>query len=140
MLLRWVVARDLLFPQLSFQIFGTDENLQILCEAERIFIDGTFKIVPALFHQLYTVHAKYKGQVFPLIFALLQSQSQFHYESMWRLIMQAATNQGRTLNLRAAISDFEASAINAVRTIFPAADVKGCYFHYAQSVMRKVSI
>lgn len=103
-------------------------------------MDGTFKIVPVLFHQLYTIHGKYKGQVFPPIFALLQGQSQFHYESMWRLLIQAATNQGLTLNLTAAISDFEISAINAVQTFFPAADMKACYFHYSQSVMRKVSI
>lgn len=103
-------------------------------------MDWTFKIVPVLFHQLYTIHRKYKRQVFPLTFALLQSQSQFHYESMWRLLIQAATNQGLTLNLTAAISDFEISAINSVQTFFPTADMKACYFHYSQSVMSKVSI
>ena len=34
------------------------------------------------------------------------------------------------------ISDFEKAEINAVRTIFPNADVKCCMFHYGQSLMR----
>lgn len=37
-------------------IFGTQENLDILKLCETIAMDGTFKIVPPLFKQLFTMH------------------------------------------------------------------------------------
>ena len=41
--------------------FATVGNLEKLCEAETIYIDGTFKASPQLFYQLFTVHAVYNG-------------------------------------------------------------------------------
>lgn len=36
------------------------------------------------------------------------------------------------------MSDFEKSSRNAVRRIYPDVQVKGCWFHYTQSIMRRV--
>ena len=36
---------------------ATVGNLEKLCEAKTIHIDGTFKASPQLFYQLFTVHA-----------------------------------------------------------------------------------
>jgi transposase-like protein len=36
--------------------------------------------------------------------------------------------------------DYERAAMNAIQTTFPNADVKGCFFHLAQNVYRKVCI
>ena len=37
------------------------------------------------------------------------------------------------------VTDFEAAAWLAVREVFPAVAVHGCYFHWTQAVYRKVS-
>lgn len=37
-------------------IFATKSNLEIMKNCDGIFADGTFKVAPHLFHQLYTVH------------------------------------------------------------------------------------
>lgn len=37
-------------------IFGTRENLKFMAQCSEIYMDGTFKITPRLFHQLYTIH------------------------------------------------------------------------------------
>lgn len=41
-------------------IFGTRKNVQILKSCEIIAMDGTFKMVPLLFKQLFTVHGSIK--------------------------------------------------------------------------------
>ena len=38
-------------------IFATEKNLQMLSEADTIFMDGTFHTCPQLFYQNFTVHA-----------------------------------------------------------------------------------
>ena len=35
--------------------------------------------------------------------------------------------------------DFEKAAMNAAKIAFPQTDMRGCYFHLAQSITRKVS-
>ena len=38
-------------------IFSTRRNLQLLSRSEHWYADGTFKVVPSIFTQLYTIHA-----------------------------------------------------------------------------------
>ncbi len=45
------------------QILGTLDFLKIACESDRLILDGTFKVVPSIFNQLYIFHAKNLGQV-----------------------------------------------------------------------------
>ena len=59
--------------------FATVGNLEKLCEAETIYIDGTFKASPRLFYQLFTVHAVYSGQHFPFVYALLPNKTTLTY-------------------------------------------------------------
>lgn len=37
--------------------FSTDELIMALCRAPIVYMDGTFRIVPTMFAQLYTIHA-----------------------------------------------------------------------------------
>jgi len=43
----------------TLQVFGTLANLQNLCNSSTALLDVTFKCVPSLFEQLYTIHRKY---------------------------------------------------------------------------------
>ena len=40
-------------------LLTNDENLDLLCQSERLCGDGTFKAAPKLWTQLYTVHASH---------------------------------------------------------------------------------
>ena len=55
--------------------FATVGNLEKLCKAETIYIDGTFKASLQLFYQFFTVHAVYNGQHFPFVYALLPNKT-----------------------------------------------------------------
>jgi hypothetical protein len=45
-------------------------------------MDGTFKTVPTVFHQLYTIHALVGGAknfIFPMVYVLMTSRSEESY-------------------------------------------------------------
>ena len=57
-------------------IFSAPKFFSILIESNTWFADGTFKVVPGYFFQLYTMLAEKDGFVFPCIFALLPNKKE----------------------------------------------------------------
>ena len=47
--------------------FASEESPQILCQADTIFMGGTFRVVPRIFLQLYTLHAFHCGRMTPCV-------------------------------------------------------------------------
>lgn len=48
-------------------VFGTLENLEILGGCKIWAADGTFKVCPSLFKQLWVIHGHYRGNVLAVI-------------------------------------------------------------------------
>ena len=71
--------------KLRILIFATYENLQLLSQSTDWFGDGTFKTVPLIFQQLYTLHALHNGYVIPVIFALLPNKTKATYDHFLQL-------------------------------------------------------
>ena len=94
--------------------------------------DGTFKTVPEIFFQLYTVHGISNNRVFPAVYALATNKRQETYERIFEEIQNLAGDPEDFM------IDFERAAKNALETTFPNVDVKGCFFHLAQNVYRQV--
>ena len=63
-------------------IFGTKKNLEYLSQTSHWSLDGTFKTVPTIFSQLYTIHALINDRSVPLIYALLPDKSQTTYANL----------------------------------------------------------
>ena len=63
----------------GFVIFTTKLNLQTLCSADTLLMDGTFKSCPKPFCQLYTILAYVNTFYIPLVFALLPDKTQSTY-------------------------------------------------------------
>ena len=53
----------LLRSQNNIHIFATEDNLKILAEADEPYMDGTFRITPRLFYQVFTVYSFKHGQL-----------------------------------------------------------------------------
>jgi hypothetical protein len=72
------LAKELEIGDEKIMIFCTESNLQHLQEADYWIMDGTFKTVPTLFLQMYTIHALVGGEdnacVFPMVYALMTSK------------------------------------------------------------------
>jgi hypothetical protein len=70
-------------------IFTTDENLQLLANSSHWFMDGTFDIAPTLFAQLYVIHGQVGVNTSPLVYVLMQRQTQSSYEELLQFILIA---------------------------------------------------
>jgi len=96
---------------------ATVGSLEKRFEAETIYIDETFKGSPWLFYQLFTVHAMYNSQHFPLS------------------MLCCWTKQRTTPS--AILSDFEGGIICSITLQFPGAHHQGCFYHFSQPIYHK---
>ncbi|KRZ85073.1 hypothetical protein T08_12192 [Trichinella sp. T8] len=95
-------------------IFSTADKIRLLAAMKTWAMDGTFKVVPQWYQQLFTIHA--------FVAALLNKVAVI----------------GVNLNPQTIICDFETALIPAIQGYFPNTRVQGCYFHFCQAVHRKV--
>ena len=74
----------------------------------------------------------------PLVYALMSSKSWECYERLFQDLIDFSDEQDIHLQPQFILTDFEQAAINAANTKFPSTQNKGCLFHLAQSVYRKI--
>lgn len=119
-----------------FIILGCQQLLDGLARADLWLADGTFKVVPHIFFQLYSIHFNFGSGINPAgLYCLLTNKTGDTYRRLLselkRLIPLAAPKK--------ILVDFERATINAFADAYPSAVVTGCYFHLSQSVLRKVN-
>lgn len=115
-------------------VFGTNSNLTLLKEFTNWCADGTFKVSPTLFLQLYTIHALIDSKAIPLIFALLRNKKKETYVRMLKKLTELAPS----INPHTILIDFELAAVNAFSEVFSDVTLVGCYFHLSQNLWRQI--
>ena len=115
-------------------IFYSDKFSQVLTEVEDIQFDGTFYTVPMQFYQLWTLFARIGQHVVPCIHCILTSKQEALYTALITRIRELLPQLLPTHGM----SDWEIGPRNAVKEVFQGIHLHGCYFHYAQSVWRKL--
>lgn len=119
-------------------IFGTPQNVRLLCQADTLYMDGTFKMAPEMFQQIYSIHVKVMGAMVPVAVALLPRKDEATYTRMFRLLKAAAQQFGHVLDPQNVCIDFEQAMLASVQAIFPNCRIRGCLFHFSQAVWRHV--
>ena len=116
--------------------FSTEEMLHLLSRNRHWMADGTFKVSPALFFQIFTIHAIIDDgkTVLPAVYCLMTSKRQ----DMYNILFARLKAKSPQLNPLTCVMDFEAAAHAALRAAFPAVQVQGCFFHLSQSIWRKI--
>ena len=107
--------------------------LSLLEESQSWYVDGTFKVVPEQFFQLYTIHAQKGGMIIPCVYALLTNKSELTYATLFTKLLDIRPE----LNPFFIMADFEKAAINALESKFLIV-VTGCFFHLSQNIYRKI--
>lgn len=115
-------------------IFSTTRNLQLLARSKHWYADGTYKTVPHLFQQLYTIHGLHNQISIPLVYALLPSKT----EECYIRFLRALKNLEHAVNPSTIMIDFERAMVNAITVEFPAAIHRGCFFHFCQCLYRNI--
>ena len=98
--------------------------------------DGMFKVVPAIFFQLYTIHFEFVQGINPAaVYCLLCDKTRGTYDRIIEQLLLLIPSAAPTIIL----TDFESASMGAFCARFPTARISGCYFHLAQSILRKVN-
>ncbi|CAF3730827.1 unnamed protein product [Rotaria socialis] len=119
-------------------IFASDDQLNVLFHSEVLFADGTFKVSPTLFEQLYVLHGLQNGEVLPVCFILTSNRKHDTYAAIFRSLKRIGLKMGFDLKPLSIICDFEQSFMNAVTNELPQTIVTGCWFHFCQSCYRNI--
>jgi len=109
-------------------------NIDTLEQNPHWFMDGTFKVAPELFVQLFTIHALVDRRAMPMMYVLLQSKSQADYERVFRKLLQSRN----TLAPSSILLDFERATLQACAAVFPHVTLTGCLFHLGQSLWHRI--
>jgi hypothetical protein len=125
--------------QWGLLIFATDDNFRRLQRCQDIYIDGTFKTCPAPYGQFVTIHGLYHDRAIPFIMCLMEGRTVGHYRQLLQHVKRSVRRvSGHQLQPRRVICDFELALKNAIETELPRSRISGCYFHFCQSLWRKV--
>ena len=116
-------------------MFASDNQLRILRSSRHIHYDGTFKVAPALFYQLFVIHAVRDSFTLPCVFCLVTNKTQETYSAIFNVIRQRLPNW----EPETALGDFELTSHRAFSANFHRTRVTGCLFHLCQSVYRQAT-
>uniref|UniRef100_A0A0K0EZL4 MULE domain-containing protein n=1 Tax=Strongyloides venezuelensis TaxID=75913 RepID=A0A0K0EZL4_STRVS len=95
-----------------FLIFATRRKIKLLQSMERISIDGTFRVCPSQFYQMFVVHGYFNSRYLPLAYCHLQNKK----ESSYLKVLQTIFRSGN--KVRFVASDYEKGLSNSVLTHF----------------------
>ena len=120
-------------------LFATQQQLDVLRHAKRWYLDGTFKVVREPFVQLWSIHAfvcKDKDmKQLPLLFVFMSSRRTMDYNAVFQTLSDLL---GTPVPVEEMVLDFELSLWKSIKICFPDVTVKGCAFHWSQSVWRRI--
>ena len=104
-----------------------------------LFADGTFKLCPEIFGQLYVItgclkkETEYKEYI-PLVFGLLPNKQKKTYMRFLEILKKHASN----MQVQSASMDFEIGEVNAWKEVFPTVRIHLCNFHLNQNLFKGI--
>ena len=98
--------------------------------------DGTFKVVPEIFSQLSIMHVVYRDHVIPVSYTLLRRKDASTYQRLFNEILKFASEKTAV----SMIIGYKKPCIHAYHSVFPDAQLSGCYFYLKQVLHRKLQI
>ena len=117
-------------------IFATHEALDLLANSPQWFADGTFKICPEIFFQIYSIHAQSNNEVIPCVFGLLPNKNEITYIQFLTEVRNAVRNIYN--NPVRMLVDFERAVINGIGNVMPQVQVFGCFFHLCSNIWKHI--
>lgn len=121
------------FQQGSMIMMASPEMLDLIGRADVIYMDGTFKVTPRQFTQIYSLHTFVYDTMVCCVYFLLPSKDQPTYINMFQLLQKHTGIVATRFQV-----DFEKATMQAIKHLFQHAQISGCFFHFTQCIWRKV--
>jgi hypothetical protein len=96
--------------------------------------DGTYYSCPKNFYHLFTIFGIIQNNPFPLVYCLLTNKSELLYLELFKNVFNWTNKE----ILKYVIGDFEIAIKNAIHSIKPNVLFFYCYFHFCQTLYRKI--
>ncbi|XP_066914227.1 uncharacterized protein [Clytia hemisphaerica] len=116
-------------------LFCTDRALELLQRSRHWYADGTFRVCPEIFFQVYTIDVRVNERTIPCVFSLLPNKTEDTYGRMIDVLLNFLPNGTAPDTI---LFDFERAAINVALRSFPNVVVNGCFFHLTSNVWKKI--
>ena len=135
-----ITKADLKVGSSRIIFFATDYMLKVFARAAAISGDGTFKMAPKHWKQLFILCAEisWLGIWVPCAFAILPDKKQSTYKALFELVNQNLNRINEKLAAEFFMCDFEIGIRSSFREIWPEITLKGCHFHYAKCIWKQV--
>jgi len=111
-------------------VFGTENELKLLVDADTWFLDGNFKLAPKLFLQLYIIRVEKNSCFISSLFILMQNKTRSCYESMFTILLNICKDRDLSPDPTYLNMDFEIAVIQATKNILGEhINIRGCFYH-----------
>jgi hypothetical protein len=117
-------------------IFSTTSNMEILSSSNCWIGDGTFKMAPSNFVQVYVLFGRVVNEYIPLVYVLLENKTKNIYNIMFKKLKELIKKD----NLKTLILDFEEATAIAAKEVFPTVSINYCLFHFGQIFYRNIQL
>ena len=118
-------------------MFASDWSIHFLSSRYEWHSDDTFKCSPLLFSQVYILFG-FNNLMIPCVYSLTTKKDEHVSIKIFQHLMSIANQKGIVLNPTRITCDYELATINSFRAIFHSAHICRCFFHYAESLWRKI--
>ncbi|KRZ66221.1 hypothetical protein T10_860 [Trichinella papuae] len=125
-------------PTNDILIFATEAGVRLLAQSNCWCGDGTFKIAPSWYQQLFTLHVFMRGKLPLVVYCLTVRKDLPTYSWIFEVLHSIAEELGVQLDPAKFVCDFETALIPAIQGNFPNTGVQGCFFHFCQAVLQQV--
>ena len=117
-------------------LFTTQVLLHQLALASKWSVDGTHRVSPKHYSQLFITMMRVNDKWVPAVNGLLPDHEKDSYRLQFEMIKFAIEKSNYQNNIKSIMSDFELAIQTAAKETFPEVELKGCKFHFGQAVWR----
>ena len=120
-------------------MFTVNDLLDVAARSKELLGDGTFKITPMLWGQVFVISGQRSSTVFvPVAVFLLPDKMRISYAEAFSLFREALEVREVRLSAEYFMSDFEPAIKQDFTNQFPLIKPKGCSFHFSKAIITKV--
>ena len=116
---------------------SSDFCLDLLGVCTKASVDGTFRIAPTNWSQIFILMAKYDDKFVPVSFGFLPNKTESSYKVFFAMLELEMKKRNIQCSLKEMMVDFEIGIQKAILSVFDV-EILACFFHFSQCLWKRV--